>query len=142
MATDHLAIAQAIATKCGTIAGVRASTAEVPDAIPFTPYVVVFPPDQGKLTEYMSQDVWEEVFPVYLYLARPGDTGRTLDQVYPYIDAFYTVFRQGRYTTVANVQEAFLTGHVLDDLPDYEGRFLGIRFHVTVRSRENVSRTP
>ena len=140
MATDFLAIADAISTKAGAISGIRGASARVPDNLPYTPYAVVFPPD-AKLTRNISQDVIESTFPVYLYLARPGDTARTLALVYPYINSFYTAWRSGLTLATANVQESYIEGHELDDLPDYGGRYLGIRFRVVVRTRENVTRT-
>lgn len=141
VATDHAAIAAALAAKAAAIAGVRGATHKVPDALPYTPFVVVFPPTRGSLTELLSQDLMTLTFPVFLYLAKPADTGRTLATVYTYVDAFYAAWRTGRTLAVANVQESYLTGHEIDDLPDYEGHYLGIRFHVDVRVRENVSRS-
>ena len=137
---DFAAIATAIATKAGGVAGVRHATHLVPDAVPFTPYVVVLPPN-AQSQRPMSQEVIESDFPMHLYLARPGDTGRTLAQVYPYIASFYTAWRTGITLGTASVQESWIVSHELDDMPDYENRYLGIRFVVRVRTRENVSRT-
>jgi hypothetical protein len=139
MATDFLAIADALATKFAAISGIRGATAEVPDAIAMTPYVVVFPPN-GLLTRPLSQDVVETDFPSHLYLARPADTGRTLKLVYPYLESVLTAFRTG-ITLGGLATETFVESWEIDDMPDYEGRFMGIRFKVKVRSRENISRT-
>lgn len=140
MATNTLAIAAALATKWGAISGIRGATHLVPDGLTFTPFAVVFPPADGVLTEYMEQDFIESTFETLLYLEKPADTGRTLALVYPYLDSAVVAFRTGR-TLGGLVQEAFLRGWTLDDLSDYEGRFLGIRFRVGVRTRENITRT-
>ena len=139
MATDFLAIADAVAAKFAGITGIRGASAEVPDAIGFTPYVVVFPPN-GTLSRPLSQDVVETDFPCHLYLDRPGDTGRTLQKVYPYIQSVVTAWRTG-ITLGAIVTESFVESWEVDDMPDYEGRYLGVRFRIKVRTRENISRT-
>lgn len=136
---DSLAIAAAIATKARGIAGIKQSDHLVPDGLTKTPAFVVFPPD-GTLTEYPSQDLVESTYLGFLYLTRPADTGRTLAKVYPFIDLFYAAWRVGR-TLGGLVQETWLRGHRLDDLPDYGGAYLGLEWRIGVRSRDNITRS-
>jgi hypothetical protein len=137
---DFLTIAQAIATKGGTVAGVKLGTALVPDGLPNTPAFVVFPPT-GTVEEPMSQEVVTATFPGFLYLKRPGDTGRTLAKVYPFINLFLAAWRTGRVLGLAGyVQDSWISGWDLDDFPEYGGSVLGVEFRFSVRTRENVTR--
>lgn len=138
---DHLAIAAAVAAKVRAISGIKESTHLVPDGLGSTPAFVVFPPE-GDVSEPLSQELVEETYLGFLYLAIPADTGRTLAKVYAFIDRFLVAWRTGRTLGMAGtVQESFIRGWKLDELADYGGQYLGIEFRIGVRTRENVSRS-
>lgn len=140
-AVDHLAVGKALAAKCGTIAGVRYSTHKIPGSILGTPYVVVFLPD-GRLTEYLTQDYLEDTWPAHLYFAVKGDMGLTIEKVYPHIDAWLTAFHTGRVLGMPGyVQEARILDYQMDAMPDYEGRYIGIRWRLQTRIRNNIQRS-
>jgi len=140
-AIDHLAVGKALAAKCKTIPGVRYATHRIPPSVLNTPAVVVFLPD-GKLTEYLTQDYLEDIWPTHLYLANKADMGLTIEQTYPHIDAWITAFHSGRILGMPGyVQEARILDYQMDAMPDYEGRYIGIRWRIQTRIRNNVQRS-
>lgn len=141
MANDALGVAAAIAAKAGDISGIKLATHEVPDGLTNTPAVVVFPPEI-ELEEPMSQEVVTWTYTGFLYLARPGDTGRTLVKVYPFINLFLIEWRTGRTLGMAGyVQDSWISSIKEDDFPEFGGSWLGLEIRWGVRTRENVSRS-
>ncbi|HLY15083.1 MAG TPA: hypothetical protein VKR24_12100, partial [Candidatus Limnocylindrales bacterium] len=124
-----------------TVPFVRYSTHKIPGGILATPYVVVFLPD-GRLTEYLTQDYLEDTWPVHLYLAVKGDMGLVIEKVYPHIDAWLTAFHTGRILGMPGyVQETRILDYQMDAMPDYDGRYIGIRWRIQTRIRNNIQRS-
>jgi hypothetical protein len=87
------ALAVAIAAKAVGIAGMRGTSAVVPDTIPATPWTIVGP-HQGTY-EPGNMDYIRYTFPLRCYVERSADAARTQTMINALVDAFVTAYRNG-----------------------------------------------
>jgi len=101
------ALATAIAAKAVGIAGMRGSSAVVPETIAATPWVIVG--SHSATYEAGNMDRIRYTFPLRCYVERTADSGRTETIINDLVDAFVTAYRNG-LTYGGTVAEGRITG--------------------------------
>lgn len=151
MATDMLAIADAIATEFGGLTpptgepAIVGSTARLPNGIPATPFILVLPPsgELGMPEGYPSSRIRDtHDFEIYLLLSKSsGDLPTDLQRIYKW----WPVMRYGaigalKLGLAPIVSKAAVTDDYEFDSFDYEGQgYHAWRFTVRVWTDDTVT---
>jgi hypothetical protein len=100
------AVCTAVAAKAAGIAGMRGTSALLPDTIPSSPWLIVG--SHAAAYDAGPMDHIHYTFPLRCYVERAPDSARTQATVNDLVDAFVTAYRNG-LTLGGTVTEARIT---------------------------------
>jgi hypothetical protein len=139
---DYQAIADAIAARYATIAGVQVATASPPNVLPATPAVVVWP-IEGSVTFQGGRMLGEHDYRVALYHDRAaGDLATYMPALVGYIAPCLTALTGQAKLGLAEVAKALVTNWQMATLTYGGVEFVGLQITVRVWTEEQVALTP